>query len=238
MKKQMRDYIISWAALVGLFHIVCFVTPDEIGGVSKFAGAFWSGYGFTVAAFVIHLVYAVFAFSEENGEKRILHMPLTVISFAELALMVAAGLVCLLIPAIPNWVGIILCYTVFVLSVVFLLAARNAGENAWTANQDLNARTGCFRELTDMAQEMTAGAKDSGKKGIAQRVYDAIRYSDPVSAVETEEEEREIRAGLAALSAAVTGNGSMDEVRSGAEELLERLAKRNNRCKALKRQKV
>ena len=66
MKKGFMYYAICWIALVVLFNIICFVTPNEINGLNKFAGAFWSGYGFIMLTFVGHLIYDCFALSTNN----------------------------------------------------------------------------------------------------------------------------------------------------------------------------
>ena len=150
MKKSLKYYIIVWIALVGLFNIVCFVTPNEIGGMNKFTGSFWAGYGFVVAAFVLHLVYACFAFNEANAEKRVINTPLTVISFIELLLMGIVGTLCIAVFWTPTWVSIIICYFVLLLSVIFFISAKAVGENTQSANISLNRKTSNFRELDNM----------------------------------------------------------------------------------------
>lgn len=48
MKKAFRTYAVIWAIVLAVFNVVCFVTPGEIAGISKFGGAFWAGYIFSV----------------------------------------------------------------------------------------------------------------------------------------------------------------------------------------------
>ena len=235
MKKHLRYYAILWIVLVGLFNILCFATPSEVNGVSKYSGGFWPGYEFVMAAFVLHFIYAYFAFSEKNKEKRVLNTPLIIISFIELALMIVVGTVCIAIPGMPNWLGIVLCYLVFAGSIIFFISAKAVGQNAFDGNSKLNAKTNTFRELTNTAQELVSAAKTKDIKQSVQRVYDAIRYSDMVSTEETREDETAIRDGLEELTAAVAENSNVVDIQHKVDELLHLIEKRNHKCKTLKR---
>ena len=128
--KRFKTYIVVWILLVILFNLCCFVTPSEINGVSKYSGGFWPCYGLVMLAFVLHLVFASKAFSEKSREKQLQNTSLTVISFFELALMVIAGAICVLVQSIPYWVGVIVCYVVLAFSIIFLLSAMTVGQNA------------------------------------------------------------------------------------------------------------
>ena len=46
MKSKFKMYVIVWAAVVVLFNVIVFITPNEVAGMSKFGGAFWVGYAF------------------------------------------------------------------------------------------------------------------------------------------------------------------------------------------------
>ena len=235
MKKSLKYYIIVWIALVGLFNIVCFVTPDEVGGFSKFTGSFWAGYGFVMAAFVLHLIYACFALNEANAEKRILNTPLTVISFIELLLMIIVGTLCIAVFRAPTWVGIILCYLVLMLSVIFFISAKAVGENAQSANISLNQKTSNFRELVDDAQQLITASKTKETRELSQKVYDALRYSDMVSSAATVDDEAAIQEKLRSLIADVSRDPQRTDFSTKVDDLLALIEIRNNKCKAAKR---
>ncbi|MDE6232345.1 MAG: hypothetical protein K2M60_03235 [Lachnospiraceae bacterium] len=65
-------------------------------------------------------------------------------------------IVCMVVTAIPYWLGIIICYALLLFSVIFFITAKVVGKNASAANRTLNAKTSMFRELTDLAQELIA----------------------------------------------------------------------------------
>lgn len=237
MKKKQIHYIIVWIALISLFNILCFVTPDEINGIKTFSGAFWPGYVFITIAFLGHLVFSMVCLSENNYGKKVMNIPLTIISCFELAAMVVVGLACMLVPGLPNWLGIILCYAILVFSVLFLLSAKVVGENAASANQSLNAKAFQMRELTNQASELIAMAKDSDTRALLQSVYEAIRFSDPISTEETQPEECEMIKLLAEMKSLIECEKS-ETIRTKADAIIRFIERRNNKCKSLKRQRI
>ena len=233
--KRFKIYLIVWILLVILFNLCCFVTPSEINGVSKYSGGFWPCYGLVMLALVLHLVFAYKVFSEKNREKQLQNTSITVISFFELALMFIVGAICVLVPAIPYWVGVIACYVVLAFSIIFLLSVKTVGQNAVEANKALNAKTSFMRELTDNAQGLIGLAKTEEARALVTKVYEAIRYSDTVSSEELLAEETAISDGLDALKGLLKSETDFEALKDKTNELLLQIEQRNNRCKALKR---
>lgn len=238
MKKSLLNYIICWIGLVALFNVICFVTPEEFNGMYKYAGAFWSGYGFIMASFVMHLVYVFFALSVKEKEKRILNMPVIIISCIELVLMVICGAICMIIPDLPNWLGVVACSVILVFSIVSLVATKSVGEKSTKANMKLNAETRFYRDLTDTAQLLINSAKSPEIKAIAISVKDAIRYSDPVSSDDIHSMELEIEASMNLLLEMIKNDETIDMIKTKSEELLNLIEYRNKKCMTLKRQRV
>lgn len=237
MKKNAKYYLTCWIVLVALFNIICFVTPGEVNGISKYAGAFWSGYGFIMATFVAHLVYSIFVLSENSQEKKILNIPLMIISCGEVALMVICGMICITIPNLPNWIGIVLCSIVFAFSIIFVIFAKEIGDNALNANAKLNVSTYHFRNLFDTSQLLISSAKTEEIKEIARTVSEAVRYSDPISTEATRSLENEIETKLNGLLLLISNGEQVDVVKCKADELLRVVETRNSKCKTLKRQR-
>ena len=192
MKKKQIYYLVVWIALIILFNILCFVTPTEISGVQTFSGAFWPGYVCITVSFVCHLVFSIICLGENNREKRVLNMPLIIISYFELIIMIIIGIGCMVLPIISNWLGIILCYAILVVSVLIFVSAIVVGENTLKANTALNVKGFQMREIANQASELISMANDDETKTLMQKIFDAIRYSDPTSTEETYTEETEV----------------------------------------------
>ena len=78
-----------------------------------------------------------------------------------------------------------------------------------------------------------ARAKDEEAKAQTKKVYEAIRYSDPMSNDALSGVEQQISAKFAELSAAVD-EGNSQLIAECAEKLLQLVTERNNKCKVLK----
>lgn len=238
MKKNIKYYLICWIVLVALFNVVCFVTPAEMNGISKYVGAFWVGYGFITATFVLHLIYAFFALSTNSKEKRVLNVPLMIISCCEVVFMVVAGMICMVIPGLPNWLGVLICSIILAFSFISVVVVKGVGENVLNANKILNETTSKFRELYDTSLLLISNAKTEEIKTIARTVSETIRYSDPVSDESIRFLEVEIESKLNDLNSLISKEENLELIRSKADELLRLLETRNNKCKTMKRQRV
>lgn len=238
MNKEKKYYLISWILLVALFNIICFVTPSELYGYDKYAGAFWPGYGFIMLTFVIHLAFTMSALSADGSKKKILNAPLIVIGFFEILIMVVVGGACMAIPGISYWVGIIACAVILVLSIVFMLGAKVVGENTYNANITLNANVSLFRDITAEAETLMTKANTQEAKTCAKKIVDAVRYSDPMSDVSLASEEHAIQAMIREISAIIGNNSELAQINTKTAQLLELIEMRNLKCKANKRNRV
>ena len=235
MKKGMKIYSISWLLLVLLFQMLCFLTPNEYAEFNKFGGAFWAGYGFITGALMLHYIFIFVVQKTKDKDKQYINRPLVYISVLSLILMVLAGAACMIIPDLPNWLGILICYSILAVSVIYLMMARTAGKNAYYANEALNERVSFFRDLTSEAETMIGTAQTKEAKAIAQKVYEAIRYSDPASDPVLVQEENQIREMLEKLSKAILKKADVTVLKPMEQEILRLIQNRNSKCKNLKR---
>lgn len=235
MKKEKKNYIIVWALLMALFQFICFITPAEMNGVSKFTASFWIAYGFATGSFLIHLMFSFSIMKAESQDKKDITTSLMTISWIELMLMTVAGGAAMIIPGIPYWVGAILCAVILAFSILFVLLSRSAGENEAKANRTLNAKTETMRLLVDEAEALIGKTKTEDAGKIAKKVYEALRYSDPISNDALREDEKAMSCNLQKLALCMSEGREIGEIQSVADELLALIEKRNRKCKAMKR---
>ena len=149
--------------------------------------------------------------------------------------MVVAGAVCIKIQSIPNWVGIITCYAILFVTVVLIISTKMVSENVSEANRKLNAKTNTFRATIDKAQELMSKAKNTDSENEIKRVYEAIRYSEPISYPETVEYENQIDSILCQVSKELDTSANHEQIGQTVTELIRVIEKRNNKCKEVKR---
>lgn len=238
MKKIFKSYVIAWAVMFALFQIICFATPATVSGVealegmNKYGGAFWAGYAGITAAFIGQLLCAKKAFSAENSEKLFLDLPLIRISYIGTVVMLVVGAAAMLIPDLPNWLGAIVCLAVLAFTAVAVTKAAAAAEIIAAKDEEIKVRTSFVRSLTSEAQGLTGLAKSEEAKAACKKVYEALRYSDPMSSADLENAENRIMMKFGEFSAAV--KNASDNTEGVAEELVQLIADRNRQCKALK----
>ena len=230
--KRFGVYSAIWAIALGIFNLIVFLTPNEAGGMYKFGGAFWVGYIAITVAFVAQFACTFFTFKEKNLTKLFYNIPLISISYTGLVIMLIVGTLCMAIPALPNWIGIIVCALVLLFNAIALLKASAAAHIVTSLDKKIAVETSFIRGLTAQA-ELLMNATIDELRATAKKVYEAIRYSDPVSNTALASLDAQIERQFTAFSDAVKGEDP-ELAKNEAAALIEMLESRNQQCKCLK----
>lgn len=230
MNKNFKYYIAAWAVLAVIFNVIAFATP-AVAGASKFDGAFWSGYVLIMLALIGQLVCAYFAFKAKSKEQIFLRLSLVTVSYSALILSFVVGAACMLIPNLPNWVGIILCALILGFTAVSVIKANAAVELVRETDTRVKEKTAFIRMMTVDADNLMARAQTDEAKAMCKKVYEALRYSDPMSCNALSGTEAEISEKFSAFAAAVKNGENASEL---ADELIALIGDRNRMCKVMK----
>lgn len=233
MKKAFGFYAIIWAILLSIFNVVCFISPREVGGYSKFGGAFWVGYIFITLSFIGQLICAYIAFKADNLQKFFYNVPLIRISRTGLVLTAILGTLCMAIPNLPNWIGIIICLAVLAFTVISVIKATAAGDIVSGIDEKIESKTLFIKALTADAEALMSAAKTPELKAEVKKVYEAIRYSDPMSNAALEEINEQIQNQFSVFADSVKAE-DFDLAFSYSDELIILIDNRNKKCKLLK----
>ncbi len=231
--KKFWLYAVCWAIALAVFNVVCFVTPNEVGGISKFAGAFWPGYICITVAFIGQLVCVYIALREKNAQKRFYRLPLIAHSWSGLITTLVIGGFCMATPYLPVWAGIVFCLMVLGFMALKLVAAGAAGDAVSETDDRIRTKTAFIRTLTAEAEQLTAAAKTAELKAAVKKVAEAVRYSDPMSDAALTEIEGQIQSGFADLQSAVAAEDAA-RADAAANALLLLIDARARKCKLLK----
>ena len=232
MKKNFKSYAIIWAVLLAVFNIVVFLARPVIPGyVVSYDVRFWIAWVFIIASFAANLLCANKAFKAENIEKLFYKVPLITVSYTGLIAMLVLGGALMLIPNCPVWIAAVVCAVVAAFTAIAVVKADWAGDAVGEVHEKVKTQTQFIKLLTAAAETLLGRAKTPDAKIAAKKVYEALRYSDPMSSEALGEIEAELAEKCKALDAAVTANQGVTEA---AESLLETLAERNRKCKAMK----
>lgn len=224
MKKRLTLYTAVWAVWLALFNAVCFIPPHKSGPT------FWVGYVIITLAFISHLLYALLAFKAKDRQAFFCSLPLITLSWTGLLLTAVFGGLCMVIPALPIWVGALVGLLCPIFTVAAVLKAVAAAELVNETDEKIRKQGARIQGLIAKAQVLLAAAP-ADTHSEAETVYEAIRYSDPQSNPLTEEADVQLETLFAAFADAVEQNDA-ELAQETEKSLLALLAKRNVLCKA------
>ena len=233
MKKTIKFYTAIWAICLLLFNALAFVTPNKIADVSKFDGAFWVGYIFITIAFIGQLICVYIAFKADNIKKLFYNIPLISISYIGLVVMLVLGGLTMAIPGMPNWLGVIVCLAVLGFTAISVIKAGFAAEIVSDVDDKIATETAFIKAMTVESRNLVNRANASMLKKQCKKVYDAFRYSDPMSSVALADIEQRIKEEFDALTDAIIGDDLVG-TESSVKEITTLIVERNTKCKSLK----
>lgn len=229
MKNNFKVYSIIWAIGLVLFNLIAFLAPTG----AQFTPSFWLGYCFITLAFILHLGTAFFTFKEERKEKFFLNISTFTISFTTLICTIIVAVITMVMPGFPEWAGSIICFACFGIGIAATLLAKTAGDVVSGIDDKIKAQTFFIKSLTLDANSVVTRAQTAEIKAEATKVYDAIRYSDPMSNDALSNAEAQITLKFNQFAEAVSQN-DVDSVKAIAAEMVVLINDRNNKCKLLK----
>ena len=232
MKKRFNLYIIAWAVLLALFNVIAFVSVGW-AGQEKYTSSFWIGYVFITVMFIGQLICSYMAFKADSAKKLFYNISLIKTSYIGLIVSFIVGGLCMLISPLPYWVRVIVCAIVLVANVLSVIKATAAIDEIERIESKVKTQTFFIKSLTVDADTLMASAKSEAVKAECRKVYEAIRYSDPMSNDALASVESQITVKFAALSDVVQANDPA-AVAELANEVVVLVVDRNNKCKLLK----
>lgn len=234
MKKSIfPKYVIIWLIMLAIFNVICFVVPSTIDGGYIRTGSFWVGYIFISLAFLGQLICAWIALKSDSVSKLFYNIPLITISYTGLILMLIVGSLFMIIPALPVWLGIILCVLIFAFTAIAVIQSSTAADIVQQKEEKIRTRTSTIRNLTTDTENLIYQAQNEAIRYECQKVFDALRYSDPMSSPELTEIEVNISGKLHELSDAVIKN-DIDNAQKISNDLVILIGNRNRKCRLLK----
>lgn len=232
MKKRFNLYIVVWAVLLALFNVIAFISVGW-EGQEKYTPSFWIGYVFITIAFIGQLICTRMAFKADSAKKLFYNISLIRTSYIGLIVSFIVGGLCMLISPLPYWIGAIVCAIVLVVNILSVAKASAAIEEIERIDTKIKTQTFFIKSLIVDADTLMASAKSDAVKAECRKVYEAIRYSDPMSNDALAVVESQITVKFAELSDAVKEDNA-EKVVMLANEVMIIIGDRNKKCKLLK----
>lgn len=229
MKKNFKLYLVCWAALLVLFNVIVFVIPMKDARTASF----WAGYALISVSFVGQLICTYIALKGDDVKKIFNKISLVQTSYIGLLSSFSAGSFCMRVSWLPYWVGVIFCAAVLVTNIIAVMQAAVAVNEVERVEEKIKTQTAFIKSLTVDADSLIARAKSDSVKAECKKIYEAIRYSDPMSNPALESIENDIARQFKLFTDAVKSD-SVQEVELTANEICILVNERNKKCRLLK----
>ena len=237
MKKAFKFYLIAWAILFVIFNVVVIALPKEttIAGVTyvKLGGLSWITLILFELCFIGHLVCTWIALKQNKLSGTFYRLPLIRLSYACIIVTTVIGCVMMAVPNLPSWIPLIVALIIMALYAVAVLKAAAAAEIVEQIDEKVRTKTAFIRDLTVDANTLMTRAKSEPVKAACKKVYEAVRFSDPMTSDALADVESRIRAEFDAFTDVVLSDNA-DAANASMGELLSLLTERNRTCKANK----
>ena len=234
MKKMFKFYLVAWAIMFVLFNIAVIALPKEftILGVTyeKFGGVSWVTLIVLELCFLLHLALTAVALRQKRLSGTFYRLPLIRLSYGCVIVTTIVAVVAML-AFLPSWIPLALALLILAVYAFAILKAVVAAELVESVDEKTRAKTSFIRILTVDADSLLSRAKSEPVKAACKKVFEALRYSDPVSAYGLVDVEERIKAEFDALTDAVIADDPK-AVSASADELLTLIAERNKKSKA------
>ena len=229
MKRNFKRYTLIWGIFLAAFSAVMFLVRPMISNYEiRYDVRFWIAYAFVIIAFCGNLLCAKIVLREENLEKLFYKVPIITVSYAGLVGMLVLGGALMMIPNCPVRISVVVCVLISALTAAAAVKANWAGEAVNAVHEKVKDRTNFMKLLTAEAEILLSKAKTPEAKMAAEKVYEAVRYSDPVSSDVLIKIEAELAEKFKVFEAAMDSGEGINEA---AEALLKTLARRNRLCR-------
>lgn len=232
MKKGIKFYAPCWAIVLIVFNVITFSVPITVN-VNKFTPSFWIGYAFIFLMFIAQLACSILFFKQDSKEKKFLNVPVISLSYMALFVSIIVGAVAMAVPFIPYWVGIILDVLIVAFYAIAIISSKAAADTIENIDKKVKAQTFFIKSLTVDAESLLNQSESDETKAIAKKVYEAIRYSDPMSNDALSSVESQITIKFNEFSnAVIEDNKPLAE--SIGNELIILVNDRNKKCRLSK----
>ncbi len=233
MKRYFNYYAVCWAVAFIVINLVIFIMPNMVTGINKVTGSFFVGYILIDIAFLGQLLCSYIFFKEDRKEKVFLNLPIITISYSALIVSLIVGIICMVVPGFPFWLGVIICLLVLGFYAISIVKAKAAGQMVGDIDDKIKEQTVFIKSLTADSQSLINYAKNDKSKAMCEKVFEAIRYSDPMScdAISSIETEITLRFNDFAKMVKEEKEEGLEKL---CDEILVLINDRNQKCKLFK----
>lgn len=230
MKNAKKYYAAAWIIVVVIFHVIMFLLPKEELQLEK--GTFWAIYLAVLASLIGQAGCSLLYARKEKKKERFLYIPVVLISYIALLMCLLLALEALTLSFLPTWFTVIVALLVLAFYALSVIRTMAAADMVVELDKKVEQQTDFIRTLTVRANALIQTVPTDSKK-YATKVYEALRYSDPVSVTELRDMDEKIHSAYQQFAETIR---TADEKSAGreADTVCALIKERNELCKRYK----
>lgn len=228
IRKKRHFFVLVLFVGIALYNFCVFIL------IKKYTNVFWGSYIFTMLAFLIQ-IFLPFILSKDTDIRRdrFLEVPFMIYSGVYLIVQLSISIVFMLIPFSFK---VTLIVQIIVLALFFMITLISLFGKEHVAGMDtyIQRTSGFIRDLTMKAENLYNSEMDEVKKAELKKLYEVIRYSDPMGTTrEICSLDEQINNAFNLVSSNIDRK-SLQELKGEIKDLADLVAKRNAFCKSSK----
>lgn len=228
--KNFNVYSVIWSILFVLFNIIAIF----FGGVDNFykiTSSFMIGYVFINISLILQYscIYYVFKKSD-NLKKMFYNFSLINYSYVGLIVSFIVGILCMLNIIITYWIAIIICMIVLLFCAIKIFKAVIVVDEVSLIDDKIKKNTMFIRTFASDVEILMNRVKNDEIKDMCKKLYEAVRYSDPMYSDSVIDIENNIKVKFNEFKDIVDIE-NVDEIKDVLLELMNMLDERNKKCK-------
>lgn len=231
MKNANKYYGVAWGIAVVAFHIIMIAIPKTEIGLEK--GSYWVIYLAVMVSLIGQAACTRIYTDKKTKEERFLYIPVVLISYIALLMTLLLSLEAVTLSFLPAWFTVIVALLVLCFYAFAVIRTMAAADMVMEIDKKVEQRTDFMRTLTAKASALTKTVPADRKKQ-AVKVYEALRYSDPVSCAELKEFDEKLDAAYQHF-ADVIRQGEDKNAETEADRVCAMVKERNELCRRYKK---
>lgn len=229
MKRARNTFLIIWAICFTLYNVIVFVVPNENYGTESF----WIGYALITVALVGNLACSFIALNSKTDAKLFNNIPLITTSIVETVVSSIAGAVFIAVPGIKSWAVVVVSAVILAISAIVSVIAKSTADTVSDIDDKIKSKTSFIKGITLDAELLMSSAGNDEIKAEIKKVYEAFRFSDPMSSDALNDVEDRIQNQFNLLQEVVITENT-EKVSQVSKDLLNLIDYRNKKCKISK----
>lgn len=228
LTRSFKIYAVIWSIFFVVFNLIIF-----INNINSINGGFWIGYGFIAVSFLGQLLIGYIAL-KNNNKMLFLNTPILLLNYISLFILIVVNSFFIANILFSLAATATISFIVFGITAAFTIGFYFIAKGVSGYDDNINSKSFTIRSLSSEAEHLVNVAGSNDERDICKKVYEALRYSDPITDFSLYDINLDIQRYFKEFKDSIL-NRDIELAKVNAINLLNLIDERNKKCKILKR---